>query len=76
MGGSHDGALVVRVREPAVDGRANRAVVAALAEALGVGRGAVRIVAGAAARHKLVEVDGDGPGSFPARRWETLLAEG
>ncbi len=59
VGGSHDGVLVVRVREPATDGRANRAVVDALAAALGVARREVRIAGGAASRRKLVEVDGD-----------------
>jgi len=59
VGGVHDGVLVVAVREPATDGRANRAVTDALATALGVGRAAVRIASGAASRRKLVEVDGD-----------------
>jgi uncharacterized protein len=59
VGGSHDGALVVRVHEPAVDGRANRAVVEALAAALGVPRRTVRVVSGATSRRKVVDVDGD-----------------
>jgi uncharacterized protein YggU (UPF0235/DUF167 family) len=41
-----------------VDGRANRALIEALADALGVKRSAVRIVAGASARTKVVEVSG------------------
>ena len=53
--------LIVRVVEPAVDGRANRACVDALAAALGVPRRAVRIVAGAGSRSKVVEVDGADP---------------
>ena len=74
VGGSHDGALVVRVHEPPADGRANRAVVLAVARALGVRRGAVRIAAGASSRRKVVEVDGD-----EASRdlvWRQLLAVG
>jgi uncharacterized protein YggU (UPF0235/DUF167 family) len=74
VGGGHDGALVVRVREPATDGRANRAVVEAVAAALGVGRAAVRITAGASSRRKVVEVDGDESSLAPA--WEALLAAG
>ncbi|MCL2393449.1 MAG: DUF167 domain-containing protein [Acidimicrobiaceae bacterium] len=53
--------LVVRVSERAVDGRANRACVAALAAALGIRAREIKIVAGAASRTKLVEVAGADP---------------
>ena len=56
--GLHGDALKVRVNAPPVDGAANEAVVEALAEALGVPRRAVRIVAGESSRTKVVEVDG------------------
>jgi len=59
IGGTHDGALVVRVCEPASDGRANDAVVRAVADELGLARRAVRIVAGTHSRRKIVELDGD-----------------
>ena len=59
VGGEHAGALVVRVREPAVDGRATEATLRALAVALGVRRGALRLVTGAGARHKVIDVEGD-----------------
>jgi len=59
IGGSHDGALVVRVCEPASDGRANAAVARELAERFGVARRSVRIVSGTRSRRKVVEVDGD-----------------
>ncbi len=52
-----DGMLVVTVRERAIEGAANRAVEAALAEFLGVSKRAVRISAGATARFKTVVVD-------------------
>jgi uncharacterized protein YggU (UPF0235/DUF167 family) len=71
VGGSHDGVLVVRVREPATDGRANRAVIVALATALGVPRATVRIAGGAASRRKVVDVDGDEPALVMA--WERLI---
>ena len=58
IGGVHGGALKVRVSAPPVDGAANAAVVAVLAEALGVARSCVRIVGGATSRRKMVEVDG------------------
>lgn len=51
--------LVVRVRAPAVDGKANDAVVHVLAAALGVSRNDVRLVGGGTSRTKTVEVDGD-----------------
>ena len=56
VAGERDGALLVRVTAPPVDGKANDAVVALLAEALGVPRTAVRVERGAGARTKLVSV--------------------
>ena len=56
VGGERDGALVVRVTAPPVEGRANDAVVALLADALGIARGRVRVERGAAARTKLVTI--------------------
>ncbi len=53
-----DGALKVRVAAPPTDGRANAAVEALLAEALGVKRGAVKIVAGHGSSRKRVEIEG------------------
>ena len=50
--------LIVRVTAPAVEGKANRAVVDALATALGVRPSAVTIVSGMSARTKVIEVTG------------------
>ena len=58
VGGEHDGALVVRVTARAVDGRATAAALTAIADAFGVRRHAVTLVAGAASRRKIVEVSG------------------
>jgi uncharacterized protein YggU (UPF0235/DUF167 family) len=52
-------ALVVKVAARAVDGKATEAALAAVAAALGVRRGDVRLVSGATSRSKVVEVDGD-----------------
>jgi len=60
VGGSYAGALgpalVVAVREPAVDGRATRAVVEAVADALGVSRAQVDVRAGEHSRDKLLTI--------------------
>lgn len=56
--GLHGAALKVRLQAPPVDGAANDALVALLAERLGVPRRSVRVVAGATSRAKMVEVDG------------------
>ncbi len=61
VGGEHDGALVVRVSARAVDGAATAAALAAVADAFGVRSGAVTLVAGAASRTKIVDVDGGDP---------------
>jgi uncharacterized protein YggU (UPF0235/DUF167 family) len=51
-----DGTLVVRVNEPAEDGRANAAAIAALADYFGVAKSAVSIVHGHGSRRKLMEI--------------------
>ena len=48
--------LEVRVAEAPADGAANEAVARLLAKALGVSRAEVKIVSGAASRHKRVAV--------------------
>jgi len=60
VGGSLGGALVVRVAPRATDGKATEAALAAVANAFGLRRDAVSLVAGATSRTKIVEiVDGD-----------------
>ncbi len=60
MGGSHDGALVVRVVEPADAGKATAGALRAVAGALDVPRRCVTLVRGATSRRKTVEVGGAG----------------
>ena len=57
VGGQHEGALVVRVRAAAVDGKA-AAPAAAVAAAFGVRPHAVTLVAGPVSRTKILDVDG------------------
>lgn len=60
VGGRYNGpagvALVVAVAARAVEGQATKAVLQAVAEALGVKRSAVTLVRGATSRDKLLEV--------------------
>jgi uncharacterized protein len=56
--GWRDGILRVRVTAPPIEGRANEALVRLIAAALKIAPSRVRVVAGASARTKLVEVEG------------------
>ena len=58
VGGVREGALVVRLTAPPVEGEANAALARFLARLLGVPPSTVQLVRGAAARVKLVRVDG------------------
>jgi uncharacterized protein len=75
VGGRWDGrrgpALLIAVRARAVDGAANRAVVAAIAAAFDLPRSAVEVTAGERSRDKLVALDGD-PAALAARLAELL----
>jgi uncharacterized protein len=53
-----DGALKVRIAAPPQDGRANAALEALLAAALGLRKSAVRVAAGHGSARKRVEIDG------------------
>jgi uncharacterized protein len=58
VGPVHGDRLKVAVTAPPVDGEANAAVIELIARALGVARGAVEVIAGAASRRKTVRVRG------------------
>ena len=58
VGGLHGDALKVRVGAAPVDGAANDAVVRSVAAAFGVAPRDVRVIAGASARRKVLEIDG------------------
>lgn len=55
--GLHDGALKLRLVAPPVEGKANEALVAWLADQLGCPKRAVRVVRGTTARRKAIEID-------------------
>lgn len=58
LGPVHGDRVKVAVTAPPVDGEANAAVIEVVARALGVARGAVEVIAGAASRRKTVRVRG------------------
>ena len=58
LAGLHGGTPKIRVAAPAVENAANRALVAFLAERLGVPKRSVRVVAGGTGRRKILEIDG------------------
>jgi uncharacterized protein len=58
LAGARDGALVVRVNAPPVDGAANAALIEVLAKVLGVPKRAVMVVSGDRSRRKRVRVEG------------------
>jgi len=58
IAGERNGALVVRVTAPPVEGKANNAARKLVAKRLGVAPSRVSVVRGASSRDKLIEVDG------------------
>ena len=56
--GLHDGELRIRIAQRAVDGAANRALIALLAKTLRTAKSTIDIERGATSRHKAVVVTG------------------
>jgi uncharacterized protein (TIGR00251 family) len=56
--GEHDNAIKIRLRAPAVEGKANSALCRLLAERLQIHRGDVTIERGEKSRDKWIRVDG------------------
>jgi uncharacterized protein len=69
VGPLHDGALKVSVTAPPDKGKANRAVLEALARRLGVPRSRLAILRGESGRRKAVRIEG-----FPAEALARFLA--
>ena len=58
LAGTRDGAILIRVSAPPVEGAANDAVIALLAERLDIPRRDIRIVSGQSGRRKRIEIAG------------------
>lgn len=71
VAGERQGAWLVRLAAPPVDGKANEALTTFLAEVLDVPRRAVTIVRGQTARHKQVRIEGLRGGDVAARMKDT-----
>jgi hypothetical protein len=66
IAGRRDGAVLVRVTAPAVDGKANKAACKLLAETCGIPQSRVEIVRGELRRDKVVRLGGIDPGDAAA----------
>lgn len=69
VAGPHGEALKIRLAAPPVDGKANAALLAYLAETLGVPKSATRLKSGETSRQKVVAVEG-----AAAEAWRRLVA--
>jgi uncharacterized protein (TIGR00251 family) len=58
LGPMEDGELAVRLAAPPVEGAANKALIAFLAEAFGVPKSAVRVESGERSRRKRLRISG------------------
>ena len=58
LAGTHGTALKVRLQAPPVEGAANEALIALIADRLGLSKRAVHVVGGATSRSKTVEIEG------------------
>jgi uncharacterized protein (TIGR00251 family) len=67
IAGWREGALVVRLTAPPVDGAANKACGEFLAEALGVKRSQVELISGQKSREKRFRITGVTPEALRAR---------
>ena len=64
--GERDGAVLIRIAAPPVDGKANAALIAFVAKTLGLPKGAVTIIRGETSRNKVIRVEGHVPNDVRA----------
>lgn len=67
VSGVHGGSLKIRLAAPAVEGKANAALIAFLARAFAVPERAVTLLRGARSRRKIARIAA--PGQRPDRAW-------
>jgi uncharacterized protein len=58
LAGTLDGVIKIRIAAPPVENAANLTLIDFVAKRLGIAKGCVRIVSGAASRKKILEIDG------------------
>ena len=64
--GERDGAVLIRISAPPVDGKANAALITFVAKTIGVPMGAVTIIRGETSRTKVIRVAGRSPADVRA----------
>jgi len=67
--GLHDGALRVRLHAPPVDGKANAALVAWLADAVGIAKSHIEVIRGQTAKRKQLRISASAAASA---NWASL----
>jgi len=58
VAGEHGGAIKIKLRAPAVEGKANSALISFLADELNISQRAIVLEHGQKSRHKLIRIDG------------------
>lgn len=66
--GMHDDAVKIRLHAPAIEGKANEALIRFIAEVLDLPRNAVQVIHGHTARRKLVDISVPGMMADTARQ--------
>jgi len=64
--GERDGAVLIRISAPPVDGKANAALIAFVAKTIGVPKIAVTIIRGETSRNKVIRVEDHAPADVRA----------
>ena len=68
--GTHDGALRVRLHAPPVDGKANQALIAWVADTLGIAKSHVSLVRGQTSKRKQLQISAS---ACAQAHWQALL---